>query len=94
MGGAYRLGRLVREFGAHGVSPGDASESPNEGSNATEFAHPGEQRAKTRLGSVIFMDPEGKRYAVNGTATAHHPELPEIDEIWAPDPTNPGAKLT
>jgi hypothetical protein len=29
--------------------------------------------------SVIFMDPEGKRYAVNGTAMAHYPKLPEID---------------
>jgi hypothetical protein len=46
------------------------------------------------LGSVIFMDPEGKRYAVNGTAMAHYPQLPEIDRIWAPNPANPGAKLT
>jgi Protein of unknown function (DUF2511) len=45
------------------------------------------------LGSVIFMDPEGKRYAVNGTAMAHYPQLPEIDRIWAPDATNPGAKI-
>jgi hypothetical protein len=43
--------------------------------------------------SVIFMDPEGKRYAVNGTAMAHHPELPEIDRIWAPDPNIPEQKL-
>jgi Protein of unknown function (DUF2511) len=49
--------------------------------------------AKTHLGSVTFMDPDGKRYAVNGTATAHHPELPEIDEIWAPNPANPGARI-
>ena len=43
--------------------------------------------------SVIFMDPEGKRYAVNGTAMAHYPELPRIDRIWAPDPKIPGAKI-
>jgi hypothetical protein len=45
------------------------------------------------LGSVIFMDPEGKRYAVNGTAMAHYPQLPEIDRIWAPNPANPGARI-
>ena len=43
--------------------------------------------------SVIFMDPEGIRYAVNGTAIAHYPKLPEIDRIWAPDPKIPGAKI-
>jgi len=51
------------------------------------------ERHSGGLGSVIFMDPEGKRYAVNGTAMAHYPQLPEIDRIWAPDPTNPGAKI-
>ena len=49
--------------------------------------------ANTRLGSVIFMDPEGKRYAVNGTAIAHYPGLPVIDHIWAPDPKVPGLKI-
>jgi len=43
--------------------------------------------------SVIFMDLEGKRYVVNGTATAHYKYLPEIDEIWAPDPKVPGSKI-
>ena len=42
---------------------------------------------------LIFMDPEGMRYAVNGTAIAHYPKLPEIDRIWAPDPKIPGAKI-
>jgi hypothetical protein len=51
------------------------------------------ERYSDGVGSVIFMDPEGKRYAVNGLATAHYKYLPEIDEIWAPDPTNPGAKI-
>ena len=43
--------------------------------------------------SVIFMDPRERRYAVNGTAMAHYPELPRIDRIWAPDPKIPGAKI-
>jgi hypothetical protein len=51
------------------------------------------ERYSDGVGSVIFMDPEGKRYAVNGLATAHYKYLPEIDEIWAPDPTNPGTKI-
>jgi hypothetical protein len=51
------------------------------------------ERHSGGLGSVIFTDPEGHRYAVNGTAMAHYPGLPEIDEIWAPGPTNPGARI-
>jgi hypothetical protein len=51
------------------------------------------ERHSGGLGSVIFTDPEGHRYAVNGTAMAHYPGLPEIDAIWAPGPTNPGARI-
>jgi Protein of unknown function (DUF2511) len=40
-----------------------------------------------------LMDPEGHRYAVNGIATGHYPQLPEIDRIWAPDPKVPGLKI-
>ena len=43
--------------------------------------------------SVIFMDPEGTRYAVNGQAMTSYPELPRIDRIWAPDPEDPVLKI-
>ena len=37
------------------------------------------ERHSGGLGSVIFMDPEGHRYAVNGIAQGHYPKLPQID---------------
>lgn len=43
--------------------------------------------------SVFFTDPEGKRYALNGIAEGHHPELPPIDQIWAPNPKVPELKI-
>lgn len=43
--------------------------------------------------SVIFTDPDGNDYAVNGTAQSHHPELPDIDPIWAKDPAVKGLKI-
>jgi hypothetical protein len=43
--------------------------------------------------SVFFTDPEGKRYALNGKAEGHHPELPLIDQIWAPNPKVPELKI-
>jgi hypothetical protein len=43
--------------------------------------------------SVFFTDPEGKRYALNGIAEGHHPELPPIDQILAPNPKVPELKI-
>lgn len=43
--------------------------------------------------SVIATAPDGKDYAVNGTAQSHHPDLPEIDGIWADDPDVDGLKI-
>ena len=49
-------------------------------------------RTRCGLGSVIFMDPEGKRYAVNGTAMAHYPQLPEIVSSMGTGPDESGSK--
>jgi hypothetical protein len=41
--------------------------------------------------AVLFRADDGGLYAVNGMAITRHPDLPEIDEIWAdhPDPYIP-----
>jgi hypothetical protein len=43
--------------------------------------------------NIVTLDaPDGARYAVNGTAQAQT-SYPEIDPIWAPNPTIDGAKV-
>ena len=42
---------------------------------------------------VIFTDMEGARYAVNGLAITHNPELPRINRIWAPAPEDPALRM-
>ena len=41
--------------------------------------------------AVTFISPDGKEYALNGTAKGPGKLLP-IEGIWKPDPTNPPAK--
>lgn len=42
--------------------------------------------------TVTFIDPDGKIWAVNGTAQ-DLTDYPELDPIWADDPELPGAKI-
>jgi hypothetical protein len=35
----------------------------------------------------------GARYAVNGLAITHNPELPRINRIWAPAPEDPALRM-
>ena len=37
---------------------------------------------RSGAGSVIFRSPDGTGYAVNGTAKALKPELPDIEAVW------------
>ena len=49
-------------------------------------------RVSCALGTVVtFISPDGKEYALNGTAKGRGKFLP-IEGIWKPDPTNPPAK--
>jgi hypothetical protein len=41
----------------------------------------------------VLFETGGTVYAVNGTATSHQPDLPEIDAIWADNPSLPGLKV-
>lgn len=45
-----------------------------------------------QLQAITFLDPSGKRWAVNGTAQSHT-QHPEIRPIWADDPDIDGAKI-
>jgi hypothetical protein len=44
-------------------------------------------------GSVLFMDPIGVQYAVNGLAMTQHSELARIDEIWAHRKDDPALRI-
>lgn len=45
----------------------------------------------TRTAGSVTFEAEGRTYALNGTARSHT-EFPDVDPIWAADPSIPGAK--
>lgn len=48
---------------------------------------------KDGYGAVYARGPEGRVYAVNGTARNWSPEMSDIRPIWRKDPDIPGARI-